>query len=203
MLRFCMALTGTLHERIVRPSESTVHAPHCDRPQPNFGPFNRKSFRRTYSSGVLRSASMARVLPFTVSEIRGIATTSLFRGRNRRVLQFAAWSCNSLYIFQNEFQRNLSHLWVHPAEPDSRIRQSTSSYGSSSQFAKRFRIALMKVYLECSAISSCRHSGRKLLAPRIIPPFPSQPKSIRQRWIFRSQFSAGQKVLISSRYPGH
>ena len=34
----------------------TVQAPHCASPQPNFGPFNSSSLRRTYSSGVSGAA---------------------------------------------------------------------------------------------------------------------------------------------------
>ena len=39
--------TGSVHERIARPSTRTVHAPHCARPQPNFTPVSRRWLRRT------------------------------------------------------------------------------------------------------------------------------------------------------------
>ena len=35
------------HERLMAPSTSTVHAPHCDTPQPNFGPCWSSAFRKT------------------------------------------------------------------------------------------------------------------------------------------------------------
>ena len=36
-----------LHDRAAFPSMITVHAPHCERPQPNLGPFSPKSSRKT------------------------------------------------------------------------------------------------------------------------------------------------------------
>ena len=39
--------TGVTHERMGLPPTRTVHAPHCPSPQPNFGPFSLRSFRRT------------------------------------------------------------------------------------------------------------------------------------------------------------
>src|SRR5262245_30781741 len=42
-----IADTGVTHERMVLPPAITVHAPHCPRPQPNFGPSSFRSFRRT------------------------------------------------------------------------------------------------------------------------------------------------------------
>src|SRR5688572_9921320 len=56
---------GVTQERTGRPSTSTVHAPHCARPQPNLGPFSSRSLRRTYSRGVSGSTATSRVAPFT------------------------------------------------------------------------------------------------------------------------------------------
>jgi hypothetical protein len=81
MFRFCIELTGTLHDRTVRPSDNTVHAPHCDIPQPNLGPFSWNSFRNTYKSGVLGSTSIVRAFPFTVREIRDMIATSVIKQR--------------------------------------------------------------------------------------------------------------------------
>src|ERR1700722_413907 len=72
MFLFCAAETGSMQERMVLFSTSTVHAPHCPRPQPNRGPCNDRLLRRTYSSGVLGSASTTLDLPFTFSEIRAM-----------------------------------------------------------------------------------------------------------------------------------
>ena len=49
-------LIGTTQERAGAPSISTVQAPHCASPQPNFAPFSARSLRSTYSSGVSGSA---------------------------------------------------------------------------------------------------------------------------------------------------
>src|SRR6267154_5089279 len=58
--------TGTEQERADLPSSSTVHAPHWASPQPNFGPFNSRSLRRTYRSGVSGATEETfRVAPFT------------------------------------------------------------------------------------------------------------------------------------------
>src|SRR6059036_2209399 len=75
MFRFCALLTAMLHERTALPSTITVQQPHCERPHPNFGPFNPSSSRKTYSSGVLGSASTTRDFPFTFSEIRAITSS--------------------------------------------------------------------------------------------------------------------------------
>src|ERR1700674_6074149 len=74
MLRFCAAVTGTLHDRTVFPSMITVHAPHWPRPQPNLGPCSPRSSRKTYKSGVLGSMSTTRDWLFTRSEIRAMAS---------------------------------------------------------------------------------------------------------------------------------
>src|SRR5215470_9483749 len=57
--------TVATHERIGLPSARTVHAPHCARPQPNFGPFSSRSLRSTYSSGVSGSTWTVLLAPFT------------------------------------------------------------------------------------------------------------------------------------------
>src|SRR6266850_8599047 len=49
------------------PPTDAAQAPHCPRPQPNFGPFNPRSFRSTYKSGVSGAAVTAWDTPFTVS----------------------------------------------------------------------------------------------------------------------------------------
>src|ERR1700688_2778379 len=61
-----------MQERMVLPSTSTVHAPHCPRPQPNRGPCSDRLSRRTYNSGVFGSASTTLDLPFTFTEIRAM-----------------------------------------------------------------------------------------------------------------------------------
>jgi hypothetical protein len=49
------------------PPTDAAQAPHCPRPQPNFGPFNPRSFRSTYSSGVSGAAATSWDNSFTVS----------------------------------------------------------------------------------------------------------------------------------------
>src|SRR6267154_4365847 len=48
------------------PPTDAAQAPHCPRPQPNFGPFNPRSFRSTYNSGVSGAAVTKWDTPFTV-----------------------------------------------------------------------------------------------------------------------------------------
>src|SRR5579863_298288 len=72
MFLFSAADAGSMQERIVLPSTSTVHAPHCPRPQPNRGPCRDRLSRKTYRSGVFGSASTVLDLPFTFSEIRAM-----------------------------------------------------------------------------------------------------------------------------------
>ena len=48
------------------PPTMAAHAPHCPRPQPNFGPLKPRSFRSTYNSGVSEAASTKWGLPLTV-----------------------------------------------------------------------------------------------------------------------------------------
>jgi hypothetical protein len=40
-------LTGVTQERVATPSTSTVQAPHCDSPQPNFAALSSRSLRST------------------------------------------------------------------------------------------------------------------------------------------------------------
>ena len=54
------------HRRL---SISTVQAPHCPRPQPNFAAFSPSSPRSTYSKGVSGSTSMSWSWPLTFSFI--------------------------------------------------------------------------------------------------------------------------------------
>jgi hypothetical protein len=84
MFPFATAVTGMLHDSAMFPSRMTVHAPHWERPQPNFGPFNPRASRKTYSSGVLGSVSTTRDLPFTVSEICAMAGSLLDGPQARR-----------------------------------------------------------------------------------------------------------------------
>src|SRR5215471_13155552 len=51
MRTFAAAETGIVQERAGAPSTSTVHAPHCPRPQPNLGPVRCNRLRSTYSRG--------------------------------------------------------------------------------------------------------------------------------------------------------
>src|SRR5215510_9091387 len=60
-------LSGSTHERASLPSTSTEQAPHCDRPQPNCGPLNSRSLRRTYNSGVSPGAWTSRRVPLTMN----------------------------------------------------------------------------------------------------------------------------------------
>src|SRR5579862_3619991 len=59
------AATVVTQERISLPSSSTEQAPHCARPQPNCGPDNSRSFRKTYRSGVSVGALISRRTPLT------------------------------------------------------------------------------------------------------------------------------------------
>jgi hypothetical protein len=44
---FAALETGVAQERIATPFRCTVQAPHCARPQPNFGASDPRSFRTT------------------------------------------------------------------------------------------------------------------------------------------------------------
>src|SRR6185503_2233442 len=70
------AATGVTHERISLPSNSTEHAPHCARPQPNRGPCRWSSLCRTYRRGVSRLAVTLWTRPFTlIFNLLAIPTT--------------------------------------------------------------------------------------------------------------------------------
>src|SRR5213593_664280 len=66
MRPFATLATGVTHDRTGLPSTSTVQAPHCASPQPNFGPFSSRSFLRIYRSGVSGSTDTVLVSPFTL-----------------------------------------------------------------------------------------------------------------------------------------
>src|SRR5204862_4809986 len=59
------------HERTAFPFTCTVHAPHCDAPQPNFVPVSFSSSRITHSSGVLSSAFAETGLPLRLNATIG------------------------------------------------------------------------------------------------------------------------------------
>src|SRR5213594_2244953 len=105
MFRFCALLTAMLHDRTALSSTITVQQPHCERPQPNFGPFNPSSSRNTYSSGVLGSVSTTRDLPFTFSEIRAI-TSSLPQRAEAEPLRPL-----------NQDSESPLPIWVYPPDP--------------------------------------------------------------------------------------
>src|SRR5215467_911169 len=54
------------HDRVALPSTSTVHAPHCPSPHPNFTACSPSELRRTYKSGCAGShESTLTARPFT------------------------------------------------------------------------------------------------------------------------------------------
>ena len=55
-----------MQERTGSPSTWTVHAPHCESPQPNLAALSFSSLRRTYNSGVSGAASTMWDWPLTV-----------------------------------------------------------------------------------------------------------------------------------------
>src|SRR5438552_7944769 len=57
--------TGVTQERMAWPFTMTVQAPHCARPQPNFGPRSSRSSLSTYSNGVVGSRSNVCARPST------------------------------------------------------------------------------------------------------------------------------------------
>src|SRR5258708_40148396 len=59
------------------PPTDAAQAPHCPRPQPNFGPFNPRSFRSTYNSGVSGAASTTCSSLFTSIRYDILAPTKL------------------------------------------------------------------------------------------------------------------------------
>ncbi|GAB5541768.1 MAG: hypothetical protein SangKO_015280 [Sandaracinaceae bacterium] len=58
---------GSTHERTGSPSTCTVHAPHCEMPQPYFVPVRPSVSRSTQRSGVSSDTSTVTGLPFTWS----------------------------------------------------------------------------------------------------------------------------------------
>src|SRR5437016_4606962 len=66
IFRPAASMTGVVQERIAPPSMTTVQAPHCARPQPNFGPLRARLSRSTYRSGV--SGSTSRVWDVSLTE---------------------------------------------------------------------------------------------------------------------------------------
>src|SRR5262249_48219695 len=61
--------TGVTHERVCCPSISTVHAPHCDSPQPYFVPVISRSLRNTLNRLVCGSTSTVNFFPLTISAV--------------------------------------------------------------------------------------------------------------------------------------
>src|SRR5262249_5346410 len=86
--------TGVTHDRVATPLMITVHAPHCPRPQPNFGPWRSRSFRSTYSNGVDGSTLTVCVPPFTLSviEVIRISYAASWRSESRSAfLVLGSW----------------------------------------------------------------------------------------------------------------
>src|SRR2546426_500770 len=64
--RPAVCATGVEHDRTALPSISTVQAPHCPSPHPNFTAFKRRELRNTYRSGCAGShESTVTARPFT------------------------------------------------------------------------------------------------------------------------------------------
>src|SRR5712671_5464116 len=67
---------GYTQERTLSPFTCTVHAPHCESPQPKRGPRRPRSSRNTYSSGTFASSTRTfRAFPLTVSRNVAIAAS--------------------------------------------------------------------------------------------------------------------------------
>src|SRR3989442_5942281 len=73
--------TGVTQERIAWPFTMTVQAPHCARPQPNFGPRSSRSSLSTYSNGVVGSRSNVCARPSTF-RVMVLISTVLWRELN-------------------------------------------------------------------------------------------------------------------------
>src|SRR5262249_18533635 len=58
-----------MHDRVDRPSTSTVQAPHSPSPQPILQPVKPRSSRKTSRSGRSREVSTVWVVPFTISVV--------------------------------------------------------------------------------------------------------------------------------------
>src|SRR5579862_3839983 len=115
MPRFCAPLTGMLQERTAVPSMITVQTPHWPSPQPNRGPCNSRSSRKTYKSGVVGSVSTTRVWLFTRSEIRAMRVSFLHS--------------SSLTL---TLRRNIDTRWDVPSN------RSALAYTGWSEAAKKF-----------------------------------------------------------------
>jgi hypothetical protein len=61
--------TCVAQDRIGSPSRWTVHAPHCDKPHPNFVPVRPMVSRITHNSGMSGLTSTSCRFPLTVKEI--------------------------------------------------------------------------------------------------------------------------------------
>src|SRR5439155_12410801 len=78
--------TGVTQERTARPRAMTVHAPHCPRPQPNFGPRSPRSSLSTYRRGVAGSTSTVSDRPLTwramelILDLRKATRVAFLRG---------------------------------------------------------------------------------------------------------------------------
>src|SRR3989475_12602623 len=99
MAPFAAADTVTEQERTDLPSISPVQAPHCARPQPNFGPFSSRSLRRTYTSGVSGATDdTRRAAPITRNVKTALIPSRrvLVRGRGKKAYITGA----TLLVFQ-------------------------------------------------------------------------------------------------------
>src|SRR5437667_10401778 len=65
MSLFATDETAVTQDRTALPSMITVHDPHCPKPQPNRGPRQSRSLRRTYSNGAEGSTSTFTAWPLT------------------------------------------------------------------------------------------------------------------------------------------
>ena len=65
MLQPSSSAAGAAHERIARPSRSTVQAPYCATPQPCLVPVSPGSSRSTRRSGTSLSRSTGCAEPLT------------------------------------------------------------------------------------------------------------------------------------------
>src|SRR5688500_8516828 len=71
--------TGIVQARVICPSTSTVHAPHCASPQPYFVPVRLRKSRNTVSKLVCESTFTGNFRPFTFSELTfAISVSSMF-----------------------------------------------------------------------------------------------------------------------------
>jgi hypothetical protein len=158
IFRFLTALTGKPQERTDLSSRITVHAPHWDRPQPNLGPFSSRSSRKTYSSGVLGSVSTTCDLPFTVSEIRAMASPLSRRTKNEDARsEPIAWICHQQgiptlhYCSTGKIHPIASALVLFLAHPGNgrRLVQGTRDLDGVQQEASRAALsAIAKIIVQ-------------------------------------------------------